>query len=54
MCIIGLAGMLVISIISIAESKTGTIESFLSALPVSILFASLFIAGYVALSKKDN
>jgi len=51
MCLIGLIGILVISIISIAESQTGTVESLVYAIPAAILFANLFVAGYITINK---
>jgi hypothetical protein len=48
---IGFVGMLIISLVAIIESETGNIGSLISAIPVCILFASLFIAGYVSLDK---
>lgn len=54
MCIVGFVGMVILSIISIAESQTGTVGSLVSAIPVAILFASLFITGFIAISNKDR
>jgi len=40
------------SLLAIAESESGKLGSLVSAIPACILFASLFIAGYVSLEKK--
>ena len=50
--IMGLAGMIIMSLLAIVESESGKLGSLVSAIPACILFASLFIAGYVSLEKK--
>ena len=50
MCLIGLIGMVIISVVCIADSKS---SDLVSAIPATILFSSLFIAGYLK-DKKDN
>ena len=44
MWLIGLVGMVVISILCIADNKA---DDIVSVIPILILFASLFIAGYL-------
>ena len=48
--IIGIIGLVVIAIISIVDSFA---QDIISAIPVQILFASLFISGYVSYRSKD-
>ena len=50
--VIGLIGTLIMSALAIAESESGQLGSLVSAIPACILFASLFIAGYLSLNKK--
>ena len=52
LCIIGFIGMGILAILSISESRTASVESMVSVIPVSILFASLFIVGYLSINKK--
>ena len=49
--LIWLIGMLVMTIMSIAEKNY---DSIISAIPATILFASLFIVGYISLSKNEK
>lgn len=42
----------ILAILSISESRTASVESMVSVIPVSILFASLFIVGYLSINKK--
>lgn len=46
--IVGFVGLLIIAIISIVESETGSVVSLVSAIPSSILYASIFIVGYIS------
>ena len=49
--LIGVIGMLVMTIMSIEEKNY---DSIISAIPATILFASLFIVGYISLSKNEK
>lgn len=48
MCIVGLIGMVVLSIVAIADSKA---TDLVSVIPTTIFFSSLFIAGYLKNNK---
>ena len=50
MCLVGLIGMVIISVVCIVDSKA---SDLVSAIPATILSSSLFIAGYLK-DKKDN
>ena len=54
MCTLGLIGMVVLSVVAIAESESGTVCSLISAIPATILCSSLFLAGIVLMKKKDS
>ena len=48
--IIGLAGLITIGLMSIADSQATDI---ISAVPVQLIFASFFIAGYISYRKNN-
>lgn len=47
---IGIIGMILIAAISIIDSHA---TDLISAIPVQILFAAIFIAGYISYRKED-
>ena len=54
MCALGLIGMVALSTMAISESESGTVTSLISAIPATILCASLFLAGIILMKKKDS
>lgn len=50
--VIGFLGMIIISVTATMESKTANIGSLISCIPLCILFASMFIVGYISLNKQ--
>ena len=53
MCLIGAIGMLFVMVLLISGHKTDTAGSLISALGVEMVFAAMFIAGYLAITRKE-
>lgn len=49
--VIGLIGLIVLALISVIDSQA---SNLLSVIPAQILFASLFIGGYISYQKSDK